>query len=113
MKNERSGKPVGVRRASLKIHCLFKYEKKLSKRTAKGGKNRYLVKDVMHEAYNYADITEQDDCSRELSDVWSARRETAYCRMLQSSSVRVRRQALHVGRRYNHCGSGLRSLFVV
>jgi hypothetical protein len=50
MKDECGGKPplefVGLRS---KMYSL--YDKKLSKRTAKGVKNRYLVKNVMHDAY--------------------------------------------------------------
>jgi hypothetical protein len=52
MKDECSGKPplefVGLRS---KMYSLLTYDKKLSKRTAKGVKNRYLVKNVMHDAY--------------------------------------------------------------
>jgi hypothetical protein len=52
MKDECGGKPplelVGLRS---KMYSLLTYDKKLSKRTAKGVKNRYLVKNVMHDAY--------------------------------------------------------------
>jgi hypothetical protein len=52
MKDECNGKPplefVGLR---CKMYNLLTYDKKLSKRTAKGVKNRYLAKNVMHDAY--------------------------------------------------------------
>jgi hypothetical protein len=52
MKDECHGKPplefVGLRS---KMYSLLTYDKKLSKRTAKGVKNRYLVKNVLHDAY--------------------------------------------------------------
>jgi hypothetical protein len=52
MKDECGGKPplefVGLR---LEMYSLFTYDKKLSKRTVKGVKNQYLVKNIMHDAY--------------------------------------------------------------
>jgi hypothetical protein len=52
MKDKCGGKPplefVGLRS---KTYSLLTYDKKLSKRTAKGVKNRYLVKNVIHDAY--------------------------------------------------------------
>jgi hypothetical protein len=52
MKDECNGKPplefVGLRS---KMYCLLTYDEKLSKRTAKGVKNRCLVKCVLHDAY--------------------------------------------------------------
>jgi hypothetical protein len=52
MKDECNGKPplefVGLRS---KMYSLLTYNEKLSKRTAKGVKTRYLKKNVLHDAY--------------------------------------------------------------
>jgi hypothetical protein len=52
MKDECNGKPplefVGLRS---EMYSLLTYDKKLSKTTAKGVKNRYIVKNVLHDAY--------------------------------------------------------------